>query len=183
MLVCLAVGPAFAIGLPPWAVALAGSLLLGGAVAGRAPRLLRGLQLPWAMAAGFAALTVLVTWAHGRGALDWLASLLGAGTGPVELLRVAGVSAFTANAVNNLPAYLALEPSVAEDPGRLMATLIGVNAGPLITPWASLATLLWLQRCQAAGVRWRLPRLAAAGAVCAAATVGVATLTLALTAA
>ena len=33
-----------------------------------------------------------------------------------------------------------------------MALLVGVNAGPLITPWASLATLLWLQRCRTAGI-------------------------------
>ena len=42
-----------------------------------------------------------------------------------------------------------------------MALLVGVNAGPLITPWASLATLLWLQRCRTAGIavpwRWLVP--------------------------
>jgi arsenical pump membrane protein len=39
----------------------------------------------------------------------------------------------------------------------MAALLIGVNTGPLITPWASLATLLWADRCRAAGVlvRWR----------------------------
>jgi arsenical pump membrane protein len=35
---------------------------------------------------------------------------------------------------------------------RLAALLVGVNAGPLITPWASLATLLWAARCGSAGV-------------------------------
>ncbi|MBX6751533.1 MAG: hypothetical protein IRY85_18050 [Micromonosporaceae bacterium] len=35
--------------------------------------------------------------------------------------------------------------------------LIGTNIGPLVVPWASLATLLWAQRCRAAGLRidWR----------------------------
>ncbi len=28
-----------------------------------------------------------------------------------------------------------------------------MNAGPLVTPWASLATLLWAARCRSAGVR------------------------------
>jgi len=39
----------------------------------------------------------------------------------------------------------------------LAALLIGVNAGPLITPSASLVTLLWAGRCRSAGVAvsWR----------------------------
>ncbi len=67
-----------------------------------------------------------------------------------------GVGMLGANAVNNLPAYLAFE-SVADSPARLAALLVGVNAGSLITPWASLATLLWHQRLHAVGVDvpWR----------------------------
>ena len=70
---------------------------------------------------------------------------------------MAGVGALAANGVNNLPAYLALEPVAAGDPVRLIALLIGVGAGPLITPWASLATLLWHERLRAVGidVPWR----------------------------
>lgn len=34
----------------------------------------------------------------------------------------------------------------------LAVLLVGTNAGPLITPWASLATLLWWDRCRSAGV-------------------------------
>ena len=55
--------------------------------------------------------------------------------------------------VNNLPAYLAVESSALDAPIRLAALLIGVNAGCLVTPWASLATLLWAGRCRAAGVQ------------------------------
>ena len=54
------------------------------------------------------------------------------------------------------------------EPDRLMALLVGVNVGPLVTPWASLATLLWAQRCRTAGVvigRWSL---AVQGLACAA---------------
>ena len=63
-----------------------------------------------------------------------------------------------------------------------MALLVGVNAGPLITPWASLATLLWLQRCRTAGIvvpwRWLVP----AGTVCAVLAVAAGAGALALTA-
>ena len=80
----------------------------------------------------------------------------GAGDDLLSLWQLSGVGMLAANAVNNLPAYLALE-SVADSPARLGALLAGVNAGSLITPWASLATLLWHQRLHAVGVDvpWR----------------------------
>lgn len=130
------------------------------------------------MTLGFVALSALVAAAHAAGLLGGVVSLAGTGTGVGDLLRAAGVTAATANVVNNLPAYLALEPA-GGDPRRLLAMLIGANCGPLVTPWASLATLLWLQRCRAAGLRWRLWRLALGGLICAMATVGLATAALA----
>ncbi|MBD3946172.1 hypothetical protein [Nocardioides ganghwensis] len=44
------------------------------------------------------------------------------------------------------PASLLVEPAAADDVRHLVAALVGVNASALVTPWASLATLLWLQR-------------------------------------
>jgi len=84
-----------------------------------------------------------------------------------------------ANVVNNLPAYLALEP-VAESPLRIAALLIGVNAGPLITPWASLATLLWHQRLTALDVELSWRRYALLGLLVVPLTVIPAVLALAL---
>lgn len=176
--VSLAVGPCFAMAMPPWAVAGVAALVLGAGFAWRDRSALRGLQLPWAMTVGFTVLTLAVTWAHGAGLLDSLTALAGTGTTTGELLRLAGLGAVSANAVNNLPAYLALEPA-AGSPERLMALLVGVNAGPLVTPWASLATLLWLQRCRARGLDWRPWRLALGGALCAVLAVTVATWALA----
>ena len=84
-----------------------------------------------------------------------------------------------ANAIDNLPAYLALEP-VAGDPVRLIALLIGVNVGSLITPWASLATLLWHERLKALDVEISWGRYALLGVIAAPITVALATLGLAL---
>lgn len=69
---------------------------------------------------------------------------------------IAAAGALAANGINNLPAFLALEPA-AGGPAGVMALLIGVNAGPLVTPWASLATLLWADQLKRAGaaVPWR----------------------------
>jgi Na+/H+ antiporter NhaD/arsenite permease-like protein len=64
-------------------------------------------------------------------------------------------------------AYLALEVTADHSPVRLAALLIGVNAGPLVTVWGSLATILWAQRCGAAGVTVSWRRLGVTGLLCA----------------
>ena len=97
---------------------------------------------------------------------------------PLDLLHLSATSAVGANVVNNLPAYLLVEPAAADDVRRLVATLVGVNAGALVAPRASLATLLWLQRCRSAGVRVPLLELASWGALCATLCVTAATLTI-----
>jgi arsenical pump membrane protein len=82
--------------------------------------------------------------------------------------------------VDNLPTYLALESVTDNDPHRLMALLTGVNTGPLVTIWASLATILWRERCRRAGVSISVWRFAWQGAVCASAATLAATLALTL---
>ncbi len=79
------------------------------------------------------------------------------GEGFLALLRIAGVGALGSNVVNNLPAYLAVEPAVETSHVRLLALLLGTNLGPLLTVWGSLATLLWRERCRARDVHisWR----------------------------
>jgi Na+/H+ antiporter NhaD/arsenite permease-like protein len=56
-----------------------------------------------------------------------------------------------------------------------------VNVGPLITPWASLATLLWHGRLTALDVRISWGRYALLGLIAAPVTVVVATIGLACT--
>ncbi len=80
MLGCALVGPAFAVGLPPWAVALAAAAALGLATAWRMPTLLRRLSVPWPMTLGFVALSALVAAAHAAGLLGGVVSLAGTGT-------------------------------------------------------------------------------------------------------
>ncbi|WP_370325228.1 SLC13 family permease [Euzebya sp.] len=54
---------------------------------------------------------------------------------------------------NNLPAVLAALPAVSFDHGGTgFAMLLGVNAGPVLALWASLAALLWLQACRGLGL-------------------------------
>jgi arsenical pump membrane protein len=107
---------------------------------------LRWSLLPWRLVLLTEGLFLVVA-AAGRHGLDSLFSRLldGGGDGTVTAL-----SAVVANLGNNLPAYLALERIVP--PGSLPALLIGVNVGPLVLVWGSLATLLWRERCRARGV-------------------------------
>ena len=148
-LVTVALGVCFAVGLPVAVVALGGAGVLLTVTLVRRRDLVApvGELVPWRTVLVVASLFVAVeAWqVHGLG--DLLARFAGTGTGTGDLLQVAGAGAVAANAVNNLPAYLALEPAAGGDPARLAALLVGVDAGPLVTPWASVATVLWWVQC------------------------------------
>ena len=124
-------------------------------------------------------LFVLVQTAHSHGLGTLLAQAAGAGEGFGDLLQLAGAGALASNAVNNLPAYLALEPA-ADSPARLAALLVGVNMGAIVTPWGSLATLLWYDRMRSMGVAVRWGRFMAASLGAAVVTVTGAAAALAL---
>src|SRR5690606_31445313 len=65
------------------------------------------------------------------------------------LLGIAAAAAVLANAVNNLPAVLALLPLVsAAGPAAVLAVLIGVNIGPNLSYLGSLSNLLWRNAVQ-----------------------------------
>jgi arsenical pump membrane protein len=173
--VCIGLGPAFVSGITPAIPASAAALVLVGTLLVRNPPLLRTVKVPWLIVVGVSVLFVTVDLALGHGLRDLLASWVGTGNGVSDLLRVSALGAGAANVTNNLPAYLALESVTDNDPHRLMALLIGVNAGPLVTIWASLATILWRERCRRAEIAISLWRFACQGAVCAlAATVALA---------
>jgi Na+/H+ antiporter NhaD/arsenite permease-like protein len=84
---------------------------------------------------------------HGLGTITQ--ALVGTGDGALGALRAAATGAGLSNAVNNLPAYVAGEAVIPlSHHEQVLALLIGTNVGPIITPWASLATLLWYERCR-----------------------------------
>ncbi|KQV08500.1 SLC13 family permease [Leifsonia sp. Root112D2] len=171
--------PALVSGVAVWIPAVCAALILAAVFAVRRREVLRASLVPFSLLVLASGLLFVMAAAHALGLGTALAAVSGTGESPRELLRLAGVGAFGANAINNLPAYLALEP-VAGSPLRLIALLIGVNAGPLITPWASLATLLWHRRLTAMGVALSWRRYALLGVVVAPATVALAVLALVL---
>ena len=172
--------PLLVTGLPVWMPASAVALVLAVVFGIRRRSALRFSLLPWQLVLFAGGLFLVVEAGHSLGLTALLAQAAGSGDGLHALLRLGGTALVGANAVDNLPAYLALEP-VAGSPLRIAALLIGVNAGPLITPWASLATLLWHSRLNALDVEVRWSRYVLFGLVVAPITVAAAIAALALT--
>ncbi|WP_168700124.1 SLC13 family permease [Gordonia paraffinivorans] len=90
-----------------------------------------------------AALSVVILPVRNGPLGDWIGRLIPSSSTLLGILVVALVAAALANLVNNLPATLLLIPLVAHDPGLVLAMLLGVNIGPNLAYFGSLANLLW----------------------------------------
>lgn len=182
VVVCLLLGPAFVLGVPPWLVGCVAAALLVAVFARRRREVLRIGLVPWQLVVTTLVLFLVVGFLEQHGLTDVLARIAGTDPdGPIPLLRTAFVGAAASNLVNNLPAYVALEPVASASPERLLALLLGTNLGPLVTLWGSLATLLWRDRCRSGGVEVGAGRFAIAGAIGVPVLLVTSTLTLWLT--
>ena len=176
--ICVALGPAFVSGVTPAIPASIAAVALIAVLAWRWPSRVRTVAVPWVMVLAVCALFVVVDVAMRHGLESVLAGLVGGDDG--SLWRLGLVGAAGANVVNNLPAYLALEPVSDGSGERLMALLVGVNAGSIVTVWGSLATLLWRDRCRRAGLTIAAWPYAVRSLLCAVAAVSAALLALSL---
>lgn len=156
--------PALVSGIPVQIPAIAAAAVLLLLFLWRRRSALRWSMIPWRPLMLTSGLFMVVETLHANGLTRFLTGMAGTGDSLPALLQIAALGTGAANAVNNLPAYLALEP-VGGSPARLAALLIGVNLGPLVTPWASLATLLWHERLRALNVDIRWGGFAVAGVV------------------
>ncbi|NUT31751.1 MAG: arsenic transporter [Hamadaea sp.] len=139
---------------------------------------LRWGLLPWRLIVFVTGLFLVVDAIslHGLDAL--MGSLIGVDPGAEGTWRAALTGGALSNVVNNLPAYVAGETVIPEaNSEQNLGLLIGTNVGPLITPWASLATLIWAEHCRNRGVKIAWGRFMLTGAITAvavlAASVGV----------
>jgi arsenical pump membrane protein len=146
--VCLLLGPAFVSGIEVAWPASVGALVLVGLFAVRRRSALRWSLVPYKLVIGVVVLFTVVAFLSDHGLEDVLRRVAGSDSE----LRLSATATVGANLFDNLPAYFAMEPVAADDPHRMMALLIGVNTGCLLTLWGSLATLLWRARCDAARV-------------------------------
>jgi len=138
------------LGLAPFWAAWAGCVIIGvkqlvAARGRRGAELLgdaKAVDVPFLLFV--AALSVVVQTVVTDGAAAGIAHLIPAGHGLGTLLLLAVTAAVLANVVNNLPAILILLPLTAPlGPVAVLACLVGVNIGPNLTFFGSLATLLW----------------------------------------
>ena len=123
---CLGLGPALLLGGDPTVVVPVAALALVAVFAVRRRDVLRFGLVPWRLAVFVLGLALAVETALRHGGDEVVAAVTGDGTGTADLLQVAGVGAVTSNLINNLPAYLVIEPHAAGGGDiRLLALLSG----------------------------------------------------------
>lgn len=120
---------------------------------------LRWELIPWQLLVFVAGLFLVVPTLSRFGLSDVMHALIGTDPGALGGFRAATAGGALSNVANNLPAYTAGEAVVpAQNRDQLLALLIGTNVTPIVTPWASLATLLCLEGCRDQGLRVPLRR-------------------------
>ncbi|MFB6790416.1 SLC13 family permease [Streptomyces olivaceus] len=169
-------------GLDPAWSALGGVLVLGARALSRrhvTVRELAGAASPLFCLFVLALGVVVEAVVAGGPAADGLGRLLPDGDSLPALLGVAAVAALLANAVNNLPAVLALLPlATPGGPAQVLAVLIGVNLGPNLTYVGSLATLLWRRILHRHGMEVDLGRFTLLGLLTVPTTLAASTVAL-----
>lgn len=136
------------VNVEPYTVAFAGSavLLALGSSTGRVP--LRALgEVSWGVFPFVVGLFIAVRGLENLGVSElfsrWVAHSEPSVTS--RWLAIAGATSLAANTVNNLPAALLLRSALLSghsEIGAAFAGLIGADAGSIVTPFGSLATLL-----------------------------------------
>jgi arsenical pump membrane protein len=120
--------------------------------------------IPWQLLVFVTGLFLVVPTLSRYGLAEIMTTLIGTDHNGIGSYRAAVAGAGLSNILNNLPAYTAGEavvPSGNRD--QLLALLIGTNVGPIVTPWASLATLLCLESCRDHGLRVPLRKFVLTG--------------------
>ncbi|MBV9012736.1 MAG: arsenic transporter [Pseudonocardiales bacterium] len=116
-------------------------------------RKLRLNLMPWQLLVFVTGLFLVVPTLSRYGLAEVMTALIGTDHNGIGAYRAAVAGAGLSNVLNNLPAYTAGEAVVpAGNSNQLLALLIGTNVGPIVTPWASLATLLCLESCRDHGL-------------------------------
>ncbi|TYK47773.1 arsenic transporter [Actinomadura decatromicini] len=129
---------------------------------------LRPALIPWQLMVFVTGLFLVVPTLERFGLDDAMHALVGGDDSVAGAYRAAFSGAGLSNVLNNLPAYVAGESAVpVSNKEQLLSLLVGTNVGPVITPWGSLATLLWFEWCRRWDVRVPIRKFVLTGTVLA----------------
>jgi arsenical pump membrane protein len=150
---------------PLWVASGVCAALVAGAFVVRRREALRPGLVPWRLLGFVTGLFLVIETISRHGLSAAMVALIGPDGSTAGTYRAAAAGAALSNVVNNLPAYVAGEAVIPRENGdQLLALLVGTNVGSVVTPWASLATLLWYERCHAHGVDIPLRKFVLTGA-------------------
>jgi arsenical pump membrane protein len=155
-------------GLEVYVVAFAGCAVLAvvGVTTGRLRLRLLG-ELSWSVFPFVVGLFITVRGLENLGIVDAASTWLRrAPPSASTTFQVATATALAANLVNNLPAALIARSvllAASAHPRVVLAALVGADAGPMITPFGSLATMLVLALARRDGVEVRTGSLVVFG--------------------
>ncbi len=113
---------------------------------------------PWQVVWFSIGLYIVVYGLKNAGLTDYLASVLVVLADKGDLIAVVGtgfIAAFLSAIMNNMPTIMIMDISLANigNEAMIYANIIGCNLGPKMTPFGSLATLLWLHVLAQKGVK------------------------------
>ena len=173
--------------IEPYVVAFGGVVVLAvaGALTGRVRPRAAG-DVSWGVFPFVIGLFVAVRAVENLGfspaASAWIGHMHPGSVG--KMLTTAAVTAAASNVMNNLPAALLMRSILANAHVHIrpvFAALIGANAGSIVTPFGSLATMLVVELARRDGVEVSMRRLVGLGLALAPALVVLTTLTVAAT--
>ncbi|MDD5406331.1 MAG: arsenic transporter [Sulfurovaceae bacterium] len=112
---------------------------------------------PWQVVWFSIGLYIVVYGLKNAGLTDYLSMILQNLTKQGDFIAIVGtgfISAFLSATMNNMPTIMIMDISLKDIPNEALAyaNIIGCNLGPKMTPFGSLATLLWLHVLDKKGV-------------------------------